>query len=296
MKILILIKEVYDIKIPLEYDVSGVPRGDWNVSMLNPEDGAAIEAALKVKETFPETHITLVHLGPASGERYIREGIALGCDAGFRIWDKGLDDLHAAAKAFILKRVAQILTYDLILTGTQSPDSGHAQLGILLAAALSVPCITRVITFKKTKSKTIEAVRKLSEGYRERVEAPLPLVVAVGIDEGSERYTPLPAIFEAMERPIPCLDLSELGIPKYDIEKKESLLRHGPLCFPSSRLKRIPAPDSSLSAYERRETLRQGLTVKRESKIVGGDEDSIVEEIFQTILGAGCLNQLRKKA
>jgi len=295
LKVLVLIKEVYDTKVPLEYDVTGGVKTDWNVSMLNPEDGSAIEAALKLKESIPETRITVVHLGPVSEERYIRESIALGCDDGIRIWDGGLRDLHTRGKASILARAAQTLTYDLILTGTQSEDLGNAQLGILLASALEIPCVTRVTTFEKTDDGAIDAVRKLSEGYRERVKALLPVVITMEANEESYQCAALPPLFESMERRIPCFDLSDLGISAYEIREKESLLLYGPLRFPSCRLKHLPAPDSSLPAYERREMLLQGSMLRREGKIVKGDEDSMVEEIFQTLLKHGWLNHLRKE-
>ena len=64
--------------------------------------------------------------------------------------------------------------------------------------------------------------------------------------------------------------------------------------FPVSRLKSIPAPDSSLPAFERREKLREGSMKKRAGLIVKGDADEVAEELFQTLLREGWLDHLRK--
>ena len=66
-----------------------------------------MKAALRVKEGRPETRITLVHLGPVSGERIIRECLCLGCDEGLRVWDEDLDELECGAKALIFSRIAR---------------------------------------------------------------------------------------------------------------------------------------------------------------------------------------------
>jgi electron transfer flavoprotein alpha/beta subunit len=73
----------------------------WNVPVLNPDDSAAVAQALRIKETVPEAQITIVHLGPPSGDRFIWEALALGCDEGLRIWDEELEDLHTRGKLSI---------------------------------------------------------------------------------------------------------------------------------------------------------------------------------------------------
>jgi electron transfer flavoprotein beta subunit len=305
LKILVFIKEVEDIKVPLEHDEStGRLKTDWNVPMFNPEDGAAVEAALRMKERLPETHITLIHLGPVPGERFIREGLALGCNEGFRIWDEAcpggsvsgdLDKLHAQGKALIFARVAKILSFDLIFTGTKSQDTGSGQLGVLLASALQVPCATRVIALRNGRDGKIAATRILAQGYQEHVECPTPLVVTWAAEEEPNRYASFPALLDATEKEIPCLDLTDIGLPGQSIQQVDSCLAFGPLHFPESRLKPVPAPDSSLPAFERREKLREGSMAKREGRIVRGEENSVVEEIFQTLLREGWLDHLRKR-
>ena len=297
MKIIVLIKSVLDTTIPLECtEETGRLKEDWNVPILNPDDSVAVAQALRIKETMPEAQITIVHLGPPSGDRFIREALALGCDEGLRIWDEGLEDLHTGAKQLIFARVAQILGFDILFTGTKSLDTGSSQLGVLLAGSLRVPCITRVIRIDEIGTGTITATRKLEQGYQERVESSRPLVVSVEADEEAVAYAPFHSIAQAAERNIPCFDLSRIGIPLQAIQRAESRLKFGPLGLPEPRLQFIQPPDSSLPAFERRRQLGEGSMQNRQGRIVRGNEDTVVEELFQTLLKRGFLEHLKKES
>jgi electron transfer flavoprotein alpha/beta subunit len=295
LKIIVLIKYVPDTRIPLEcIEDSGRLNNDWNVPMLNPDDGMAVAQALKIKKNRPETRITIVHLGPKTGDRFIREALALGCDEGLRIWDEGLENLHTRGKLPIFARAARILEFDILFTGTKSLDTGGSQLGVLLASSLQVPCITRVVRLDEIRTGTIIATRRLERGYQERVESASPLVVSVEADEEAPAYAPFPAIAHAAGRNIPCFDLPRIGIPLQTIQQKESLLKFGPLRLPEPRLQFIQPPDSSLPAFERRHQIGEGTMEKRSGRIVRGNEDAVAEELFQTLLQRGFLEHLKK--
>ena len=294
MKILVFIKEVVDTRVPVEYDeAAGGLRMGWNAPLLNPGDRAAVKAALKIKEAFPGTRITLVHLGPVSGERIIREVYSLGCDEGLRIWDEDIENLEPRAKALIFERVARVWGFDLMFAGARSEDTGSGQLAVLLACRLRAPCITHVTAVEKLSKMRLAATRMLTGGYVERVESPVPCVISMEADEDPDPYASLPALFTAAERKIDCLDLARIGISRQSI-LAESCLTCGPLRFPVPRARFTPAPDSSLPAFERREGLRMGPVSKREGRITAGDEESVVKEIFRSLLAGGWLHHLRK--
>jgi electron transfer flavoprotein beta subunit len=296
LKIIVLIKSVLDTKIPLEgIEDSGRLKNDWNVPLLNSDDGMAVAQALKIKKDMPEAHITIVHWGPPSGDRFIREALSLGCDEGLRIWDEGLEELHTRGKLLIFARVAKILEFDILFTGTKSLDTGSAQLGMLLASSLQVPCIIRVVRIDEIRTRTITATRKLERGYQERVESARPLVISVEADEEETAYARFPAMAQAAEKDICCFDLARIGIPLQAIQKEESRLKFGPLRLPEPRLQFIQPPDSSLPAFERRRQLGEGTMDKRSGRIVSGNEDAVVEELFQTLLRKGWLEHLRKE-
>ena len=296
MKILVFVKAVPDTKIPLEYEeISGRLRAEGIVMQWNSLDRAALETALGIKEILPETHITLVHLGPISGERWIREGLALGSDTGIRIWENGIEELSAGGKAFLFSRIAEILGFDLILAGDRSEDTGSGQVGAVMACRLGLPCIPSVISLElEWEKRSITARKCLSRGYEESIRCGLPVVATVGDHPFVERYPAVPALLEALVKEIPCWDLARVGIPIESLRRKEQMLTSSHLRFPRPRVRAIPAPDSSLPAFDRILKLLEGSVQHRGGKLVWGDEDELAEELFRTLLDEGWLDHLRK--
>ena len=297
MRILVFIKEVPDIKIPLEYD--GQFRGlrpEGQVKQLNPPDRAALNASLRIKEHLFETHITVIHLGGVSGERWIREGIALGCDEGLRIWFDEIDELHAPGKALIFSRIAEILGFDLILTGTKGFDTASGHVGILMACRLGVPHVNSVVEVElKWKDRNLIVRKRLDRGFQERIQCRLPSVISVEAKDGFEKSASFTALLDATEKDIPCWNLAQIGIPREHVIQADSLLRFGSLRFPQPRLQILPAPDVLLPTFERIKKLLEGTIQRREGRVLKQDEDRLVDELFQTLLDEGWLNHLRKE-
>lgn len=51
-------------------------------AIFNPEDLNALEQALKLKETYPGSKVTILTMGPARAAEIIREGMFRGADGG----------------------------------------------------------------------------------------------------------------------------------------------------------------------------------------------------------------------
>jgi electron transfer flavoprotein beta subunit len=298
LKLLVFVKEVPDVRIPVLWEEStGKLRKDRQVWQLNPPDRSALALALAMKGKESETQITAIHFGPSSGERVLRECLALGCDRGLRIWNEGLEEIQPHVKAFIFFRAIQILGYDLLFTGASSLDSGNGQVGLLLAAYLDIPCIVSALNLEiAAGNRSLIATQRLDYGYRARISSSLPAVVTVETLPECCPEPPLVSRLDACEREIPCLHLSELGIPGHGIRQMNSLLDLGPLQFPKPRIKHIPAPDPALPAFLRIAQLVQGTVKRRAGRLIRGPEAQVAEELFQTLLHEGCLDHLRKKA
>jgi len=291
----LFIKDVPDVRIPVEYEeVTGRLKTDWTITMLNPPDRSAIEAAVKIKSDIPGSQVTVIHLGGFSGERFIREALALGCDGGVRVWDEELDAVQPRTKALIFSRLARILGFDLIVMGARSQDTANGQTGILLASNLQIPCVTSVAALDvRAKEGTAVATRRLAQGYLAHIESPIPLVVAMETLQ-ERRFEPsLSTLLEADEKKITSFDLADLGVPRQLIVKMERDLPVGPLRFPQSKPRFISAPDSALPAFMRIRRLVEGIVKTREGRLVDGPEDAVVEELFKTLLKEGWLDHLR---
>jgi electron transfer flavoprotein beta subunit len=296
VRILVFIKEVQDLRIAPAPRGDGLARIGFPVPVLNPADRSALQSALGLKRTLPETHITLVHLGPLSGERWIREGLALGCDEGVRVWEEGLDEIHVQGKALVFARLARIFNFDLLLTGTRSSDTGNGQLGVLLASHLQIPFIGSVIALEmRVREGSIIATARLAQGFRQTVRITPPLAACVEPRPEPDDYASLPALLDATLREIPCLDLARIGLHRELLERADSRLTYGSPRFPRPRQKFIPPPDSALPGFLRIRKLIEGTVKRRVGKLVCGDEDRVAEELFQTLREDGWLSHLKKE-
>jgi electron transfer flavoprotein beta subunit len=294
VKILVFIKEVPDCKVPLMLEnYSGEIREDWSVPIMEPADASSLEAALKIKKEFAETRISLIHLGPVAGEKLIRRGLALGCDEGIRIWEEGLGKVHAQAKAVIFERVSRILGFDLILTGSESRDTGSGQIGALLASRLGTPYAGPVVACEAGTGKCA-LTTQLAGGYRERVESPFPMVAAMAPFAGIDREASLTSVGEAEEREIERYDLARIGLFDRLIRDADSALTFGPLMAPVSKLRFAEAPDSSLPSHLRIRKLVEGTVSTREGKVITGEGEDVGEALFETLRKEGWLNHLKR--
>jgi electron transfer flavoprotein beta subunit len=300
MRILVFLKEVPDVRVPVEYDeATGIIKDEWNIAVVDPEGKAALNAALAIRDRIPGTKVTAIYLAPPTGVGLLRSALSMGCDEAIRIWDEaphawgeGLDNLHSQGKALIFAQIARILGYDLILMGTSSPDKASGQSGILLASYLDIPVVSAVVNFHVTNA-LVKAVKMLDEGFVQHIETSLPAAICMNAGNDESRYPSFPALYETANKQIPCWNLSDIGLPESALNDIERL-EYSPVKFPVPRPLYIPAPDSSLTGFERREQLRAGTMKKREGGLVEGEENAVVEQIFQTLLNQGWLNHLKK--
>ncbi|MBQ8454161.1 MAG: electron transfer flavoprotein subunit beta/FixA family protein [Bacteroidaceae bacterium] len=168
------------------------PEGTVNRSALpaifNPEDLNALEQALRLKDQFPGTTVTVLTMGPGRAAEVIREAMYRGADGGYLLTDRafaGADTLATSyALATAIKHVCP--NVDLIIGGRQAIDGDTAQVGPQVAEKLGLNQITYVEEIKSLRTletlKTLETlitVKRHIDGGVETVESPLPCVLTV---------------------------------------------------------------------------------------------------------------------
>jgi len=148
-------------------------------AIYNPEDLNALEQALRLKDKYPGTTITLLTMGPGRAAEIIRESIYRGADRGFLLTDRAFAGSDTLATSYALScAIKTIGEFDLVICGRQAIDGDTAQVGPQVAEKLKIPQITYaedVISVIKGK---IRVKRRLDRGV-EIVEGPLPLVITV---------------------------------------------------------------------------------------------------------------------
>ena len=212
-KIIVCAKQVPDtneIKIdPVKKTLirEGVP------SILNHDDANALEEALKIKDEYPDTHITVITMGPPQAKDLLMECIAMGADEGILASDRALGGSDTWATSNALSAVVdKIGDYDLIFAGRQAIDGDTAQVGPQMAEKLQLPQVTYVEDFKIDKDmKTITVKRALEDGY-ELIKIKTPCMLTAIKELNTPRYMSIGGIFDATKAEIPTMGAAELGV------------------------------------------------------------------------------------
>ena len=148
-------------------------------AIFNPEDLNALEQALRLKEMYPGTKVTLLTMGPARAAEIVREGLYRGADDGVVLSDRAFAGSDTLATSYALSAaVRKIGDYDLIIGGRQAIDGDTAQVGPQVAEKLGLPPVTYAVEIIKAENGEVLVRRRIESGV-ETVKAPMPLVVTV---------------------------------------------------------------------------------------------------------------------
>ncbi len=146
-------------------------------AIFNPEDLNALELALRIKDQYPDTKITLLTMGPVRAAEILREGMYRGADAGVLLTDKAFAGSDTLATSYALScAIRKIGEADLILAGRQAIDGDTAQVGPQVADKLGIPQVTYAEEIVSLENRTIRIKRRLERGV-EVVESTLPVLI-----------------------------------------------------------------------------------------------------------------------
>ena len=181
MRIIVLAKQVPDTrnvgKDAMKEDGT-INRGALP-AIFNPEDLNALEQALRIKDKFPGTTITMLTMGPGRAAEIIREGMFRGADNGYLLTDRAFAGADTLATSYALSMaIRKIGDFDLIIGGRQAIDGDTAQVGPQVAGKLDLPQVTYAEEIMKIENSKITIRRGIAGGV-ETVEAPMPLLITV---------------------------------------------------------------------------------------------------------------------
>lgn len=150
-------------------------------AIFNPEDLNALEQALRLKDAYPGTTVTLLTMGPGRAAEIIREGLYRGADGGYLLTDRAFAGADTLATSYALATaIKKIGDYDIIIGGRQAIDGDTAQVGPQVAEKLGLTQITYAEEILNVDEKTRRiTVKRHIDGGVETVEGPLPIVITV---------------------------------------------------------------------------------------------------------------------
>ena len=150
-------------------------------AIFNPEDLNALEQALRLKDAYPGTTVTLLTMGPGRAAEIIREGLYRGADGGYLLTDRAFAGADTLATSYALATaIKKIGDYDIIIGGRQAIDGDTAQVGPQVAEKLGLTQVTYAeeILNVDEKNRSITVKRHIDGGV-ETVEGPLPIVITI---------------------------------------------------------------------------------------------------------------------
>jgi electron transfer flavoprotein beta subunit len=227
LRIFVCVKQVLDPETPLsafKVDAAtkrvlpppGVP------PVANGFDENAVEAALQLKDTVG-AEVTVLSVGQGFVMDVMKKPLSMGADRLILAQDPSFQDLDPFATAHLLSlAVRKAGAFDLVLCGRQASDWDNAQVPLVLAELLGLPCVTVAQKIELT-GKGLTVQRALPDGY-EVAEAPLPALVSVSNELGEPRYPTLRGIMAAGKKIPTAWTAADLGVDQARLAPKLRLL------------------------------------------------------------------------
>ena len=194
MNIVVCIKQVPDTtEVRLDPETGtlirkGVP------SIINPDDKAGLEAALRLKELF-DAHVTVLSMGPPQAKDALREAQAMGADRAVLLTDAAFAGSDTWATSSTLAGALRKMEFDLIIAGRQAIDGDTAQVGPQIAEHLSIPSVAYVADIQRDGDHFV-LERSFEDGYQ-RLRVKTPCLITVLKELAKPRYMRVGSIYDA---------------------------------------------------------------------------------------------------
>jgi electron transfer flavoprotein beta subunit len=206
MKLAVCIKQVptREWQPRLREDGCWIREQDASFEMNEP-DAYALEEALRLREKHGG-EVVVCSAGPARVQAVIREALARGADRAIHVADDPLGAADAFVTAEALAAAMSAEAFDLVLTGLQSDDQGHGQMGVILAERLGMPHATIVMDIEiggeAASGQDIRVKRELESGWFQWIAMPLPALLTIQSGINQLRYATLKGIMAAKKKEI----------------------------------------------------------------------------------------------
>ena len=194
MKIIVCVKQVPDTKGGVKFKADGTLDRGAMLTIMNPDDKAGLEAALRLKDQYG-AEVTVVTMGLPKAADVLREALAMGADKGVLVTDRVLGGADTWATSQTLAGAIRNLDYDLIITGRQAIDGDTAQVGPQLSEHLNIPVISYAEDIKIDGDSVI-VKRQFDDRYM-NLKAKMPCLITALSELNVPRYMTPGGIFDA---------------------------------------------------------------------------------------------------
>ena len=202
MKIVVCIKQVPDTKGGVKFNPDGTLDRGAMLAIMNPDDKAGLEAALRIKDDMGKDNVEVIVLtmGLPKAEEVLREALAMGADKGILVTDRVLGGADTWATSTTIAGALRNIDYDLIITGRQAIDGDTAQVGPQISEHLNLPVISYAKNIK-VEGDSVIVERQFDDRYHV-LKAKMPCLITALSELNEPRYMTPGGIFDAYEKEI----------------------------------------------------------------------------------------------
>ena len=196
MKIIVCIKQVPDTKGGVKFNPDGTLNRAAMLTIMNPDDKAGLEAALRLKDQYG-AEVTVLTMGLPKATDVLLEAIAMGADKGVLVTDRVLGGADTWATSTTIAGAIRNMEYDLIITGRQAIDGDTAQVGPQISEHLGIPVISYAQKIE-VEGDSVIVERQYDDRYHV-VKAQMPCLVTALGELNTPRYMTPGGIFNAVQ-------------------------------------------------------------------------------------------------
>lgn len=189
MNIVVLIKQVPDVD-----DIKWTKENNLDrslmLSKINPDDECALDFALKVKETKPDTQITAISMGPNQAKDILDLAYAKGVDRAILLSDKffAASDTLATSKILAAAIKKYVPDYNLVITGQKAVDGDTEQVPVSVSQLLDIPNANNIVEIYNADDNKVLVLQKIkNEGRMLEIDAPCLISIK---EQCTTTYTP----------------------------------------------------------------------------------------------------------
>lgn len=232
MKILVCISSVPDTTSKISFIDGDTKLNKAGVTfIIGPYDDYALARAVELKDQSGAT-ITVLNVGGADAEPQIRKALAIGADDAIRIDAEPTDSYFVAEQ---IAAVAKEGNYDLILMGRETSDYNSGVVYGIVGEMLGIPSFSPVMQLDVTDG--VASITREIEGGKEKLTAPLPLVLGCQEPIAEWKIPNMRGIMTARTKPLKVIPASGFALTE---TAKYSLPA------PKGACKMIPAENAEL--------------------------------------------------
>ena len=200
MNILVCIKRVpmTGAKIVLHDDAQSIDTRHLGFT-FSPHEECAVEEAVRLVETHGGT-VTVLTLGSDASTEQLRYALSMGAKEAILLETDGEEWGPLSTAKAITEAVQSKGPFDMLMFGNEAADTGGYQVGIRVAQALDLPCVTGIKGLD-VDGNTALAKKEIAGGF-EVYEVNLPAVFTVKEGLNYPRYPSVPGKLRAKKAPI----------------------------------------------------------------------------------------------